>query len=80
MFIGNSIAYGFKRYPHIWDKHYENPDVNFGIAGNKVGNTLWRAENLILPSGIEHTMILRGTINIDYNKASSIVNVYYEWQ
>ena len=46
LFIGDSIAYGFKRYPHIWDKYYGNLAVNCGIPGDKVENTLWRAENL----------------------------------
>ena len=74
LFIGDSIAYGFKRYPHIWDKYYGNLAVNCGIPGDKVEDTLWRAENLTLPSGIEYGVIICGTNNIDYNKASSIVN------
>ena len=72
--IGDSIAYGFKRYPHIWEKRYGNLAVNCGIAGDKVENTLWRVENLALPCGIEYAVIICGTNNIDYNKASSIVN------
>ena len=74
MFIGDSIAYGFKPYPHIWDKYYGNLTVNCGIPGDKVENTLWRAENLTVLSSIEDTVIICGTNNIDYNKASSIVN------
>ena len=73
LFIGDSIAYGFKRYPHIWDKYYGNLAVNYGIPGDKVENTLWRPENLTLPSGIEYAVIICGTKNIDY-KVSSIVN------
>ena len=73
LLIGDSIAYGFKRYPHIWEK-YQNLTVNCGIAGGKVENTLWRVENLALPCGIEYAVIICGTNNIDYNKASSIVN------
>ena len=75
MFIGDSIAYGFKRFPRIWDKYYGNLAVNCGIAGDKVENTLWRAENLTLPRCIEYAMIICGTNNIDYIKASSIVNI-----
>ena len=74
LLIGDSIAYGFKRYPHIWEKRYGNLAVNCGIAGDKVENTLWRVENLALPCGIEYAVIICGTNNIDYNKASSIVN------
>ena len=74
MFIGNSIAYGFKRYPHIWDKYYENLALNCGIGGDKVENTLWRAENLTSPSSIDYAVIIYGTNNIDYNEASSIAN------
>ena len=74
LFIGDSIAYGFKCYPHIWDKYDENLTVNCGIAGDKVENTLWRAENLTLLSGIDYAVIICETNNIDYNKASSIVN------
>ena len=70
LFIRDSIAYGFKHYPHIWDKYYGNLAVNRGRAEN----TLWRAENLTLPSGIEHAVIVCGTNNIDYNEASSIAN------
>ena len=74
MLIKDSIAYGFKRYPHVWEKHYENLAVNCGIAGDKVENTLWRVEKLALPCGIEYAVIICGTNNNDYNKASSIVN------
>ena len=73
LFIGDSIAYGFKRYPHIWEK-YGNLAVNCGIAGDKVENTLWRVENLALPCGIEYAVIICGTNNIGYNKTSGIVN------
>ena len=71
--IGDSIAYGFKRYPHIWEK-YRDLTVNCGIAGDKVENILWRVENLALPCGIEYAVITYGTNNIDHNKASIIVN------
>ena len=73
LLIRDSIAYGFKRYPHVWEKHYGNLAVNCGIAGDKVENTLWRVENLALPCGIEYAVIICGTNNIGYNKASSIV-------
>ena len=39
-----------------------------------IESTLWRAENLTLPSGIEYAGIICGTNNIDYNEASSIAN------
>ena len=71
--IGDSIAYDFKRYPHIWEK-YRDLTVNCGIAGDKVENTLWRVENLALLCGIEYAVITCGTNNIDHNKASIIVN------
>ena len=74
LLTGGSIAYGFKRYPHIWEKYYGNIAVNCGIAGGKVENTLWRVENLTFPCGIEYAVIICGTNNTDYNKASSIVN------
>ena len=74
LLIGDSIAYGFQRRPHIWEKHYGNLAVKCGIAGDKVENTLWRVENLALPCGIEYAVIICGTNNIGYNKASSIVN------
>ena len=75
-FIGDSIAYGFKRYPHIWHKYYGNLAVNCGIARDKLENTLWRAENLTWPNGIEYAMIICGTNNIDYNEASSIADAF----
>ena len=74
LLIGNSIAYGFKCYPDIWDKYYGNVTVRCGIARDKVKNTLSRAENLTLPSVIEYAVIICGTNNIDCNKASSIAN------
>ena len=74
MLIEDSIAYGFKRYPHVWEKHYGNLAVNCGIAGDKVENTLWRVEKLALPCGIAYAVIICGTNNNDYNTASSIVN------
>ena len=74
LFIGDSIAYGFKRYQHIWDKYYGNLAVNCRIPGDRVENALWRLENLSLPSGIEYAVIICATNNIGDNKASSIVN------
>ena len=79
LFTGDSIAYGFKRYPHIWDKYYGNLALNNGIAGDKVENTLWRAENLTLPSGTKYAVITCGTSNINYNEASSIANGLNVW-
>ena len=38
LFIGNSIAYGFKRYPHIRDKYYGNLAVNSKIAESRKPN------------------------------------------
>ena len=58
LLIGGSIAYGFQRYLHIWEKHYENLAVNCEIAEDKVENTLWRVENLALPCGIEYAVII----------------------
>ena len=40
LLIGDSIAYGFKRYPHTWEKLHGNLAINCGIAGDKVENTL----------------------------------------
>ena len=79
LFTGDSIAYGFKRYSHIWDKYYGNLAVNCRIAGDKVENTLWRAENLTLPSGTKYAVITCGTSNINYNEASSIANGLNVW-
>ena len=56
------------------EKYYRNLAVNYGIAGDKVENTLWRAEKITLPSGIENAVIICGTNNINYNKAFSIIN------
>ena len=40
----------------------------------KVDKTLWRTENLTLPSGIKYAVMICGTKNIDYINASSIAN------
>ena len=74
LLIGDSVAYGFRRYSHIWEKYYGNLTVNCGIAEDEVENTFLRAENPTLPSSIEYAVIIHGTNNIDYNKASSIAN------
>ena len=72
LFIGVSIAYGFRRYHHIWDKYYGNLATNCGIAGDKLEDTLWRAINLTLPNGIEYAKRIYWTNNVDYNEASNI--------
>ena len=74
LFMGDSIAYGFKCHPHIWDKYYGNLALNCGIAGDNVEKALWTARNLTLLRGIEYAVIICGTNNIDYNEASSIAN------
>ena len=35
LFIGYSIAYGFKRYGNIWDSHSGKQAVNCGIKGDR---------------------------------------------
>ena len=74
LYIGDSIAYSFKRYSHICDKYYGNLVINCGIAGHKAQNTLWRAENLTLPGKPEYAVIICGINNINHNNASSIAN------
>ena len=54
---------------HIYGTQSGNLAVNCRISGDKVENTIWRAENLTLPSGIKYAMIICGTNNIDYNES-----------
>lgn len=66
LFIGDSITVGW-RHPgkEIWDKYYgHRPSLNFGIAGDKTQNVLWRMDHLDI-KGLKPkvTVILIGTNN-----------------
>ena len=52
---------------HIYGlKYVGNLTANFGIAGDKVEDTFWRAEKLVLPINIEYAVAICGTNNIDF--------------
>ncbi len=46
LFLGDSITYGWRRAPHIWEHYFGkyNP-ANFGIGGDRTQHVIWRIEN-----------------------------------
>ena len=46
LIVGNSLVSNISRYPEIWRKSFINHGtLNFGIAGYKAQNVLWRVNN-----------------------------------
>ena len=64
------------RYPEIWRKYFSNYwALNFGIAGDKAQNVLWRVNNLHFSSDVhlKYIFILCGSDNIDHNFLSLLL-------
>ena len=49
VFIGDSIAYGFKRSENIWDNHFGKQTINCRIRGDRTKKLICEIENLINP-------------------------------
>ena len=77
LIIGDSLVSNLSRYPQIWRKYFSNHGaLNFGIAGDKAQNVLWRVSNLHFSSNLhlKYIFILCGTNNIDHNSPQSITS------
>ena len=75
--IGDSLISNLSRYPEIWRKYFSNHGaLNFGIAGDKAQNVLWRVNNLHFSSDLhlKYIFIFYGSNNIDHNSPQSIVS------
>ena len=70
----DSIVAGFLRYSNIWYKLFDENTINCGTGGNKVQNTLWRAENIPLPQSLEYLVISCVTNNLDTNNSEKIAD------
>ena len=87
LIIGDSLVSNLSHYPDIWRKYFSNYGaLNFGIAGDKAQNVLWRVNNLHFSSNLhlKYMFILCGTNNIDHNPpqfiASTIISSGLEFQ
>ena len=49
VFLGDSIAYRFKRYENIWDNHFKKQTVNCRIKGDRTKNLFHKIEDLVIP-------------------------------
>jgi|GEM_PF-235302 len=45
LFLGDSIMYQWARHPEIWEHYAQYSPANFGIAGDKTQQVLWRIRN-----------------------------------
>lgn len=68
LFFGDSITEGWNFMPQIWNARYGAPHAgaNFGIAGDRTENVLWRIEHGEL-EGIRPkvVVVMLGTNNVD---------------
>ena len=77
LIIGNLLVSNLSRYPEIWRNYFSNHGtLNFGIAGDKAQNILWRVNNLhvFFNSHLKYIFILCSPNNIDHNSAQSIAS------
>ena len=77
LLVGDSLVSNLSRYPKIWRKYFMNHGaLNFGIAGDKAQNVLWRVNNFHFSSNLnlKYVFILCGTNNIDCNSPQSIAS------
>lgn len=46
LFLGDSITYGWRSVPHLWEHYYGGyQPANFGIGGDQTHHVIWRLEN-----------------------------------
>ena len=77
LLVGDSLVSILSLYPELWRKYFMNHGaLNFGIAGDKAQNVLWRVNNFHFSSNLnlKYVFILCGTNNIDHNSPQSIAS------
>ena len=77
LIAGDTLVSNLSHYLEIWRKYFINHgELNFGIAGDKSQNVLWRVNNLYFSSNLNlrYVLILCGTNNIDRNSPQSIAS------
>ena len=53
LLVGDSLVSNLSHYPEIWRKYSMNHGaLNFGIAGDKAQNLLWRVNNFHFSSNL----------------------------
>lgn len=75
LFLGDSITEYWKNAPEIWETYYGRyQPANFGIAGDRVENVLWRIQNGEL-DGIDPRVVVLmiGTNNAHVSGSQDIV-------
>ena len=87
LIFGDSLVSNLSRYSEIWQKYFSNHGaLNFGIAGDKAKNVLWRVNNLHFSFNLhlKYIFILCDANNIDHNSpqsiASTIISTGLEFQ
>ena len=77
LIAGDALVSNLSHYLEIWRKYFiSHGELNFGIAGDKSQNVLWRVNNLYFSSNLnlKYVLILCGTNNIDRNSPQSIAS------
>lgn len=74
LFLGDSITQFWDRYPDNWKNHFgDYKSANYGLAGDRVENLLWRIENGELDGLTPKVIVLMiGTNNTGINPADQI--------
>ena len=73
--MGDSIAYGFKRYQHVRNNNYFGKEArNCGIKGDKLENMFCRINQSSIPRHTNTVDIICETNNLDGDKPSDITN------
>jgi len=74
LFLGDSITYGWRKAPHIWEQYYgPYQPANFGIGGDRTQHILWRIEQGELDGISPKVVVLMiGTNNTGGNTTAEI--------
>lgn len=75
LFLGDSITYGWRKWPAIWDAEFgKYQPANFGIGSDKTQNVLWRiAEGELDSIAPKAVVLMIGTNNTGSDSAEDIL-------